>query len=86
MQAARDPLRGPVLVFGEPGLFKDNFAALVHFGSKSRGGPLVQASGGEIAAGVVSGGREGRACVSRGARARAEGARCASAEAAPAHM
>ncbi|KAI8465837.1 MAG: cyclic nucleotide-binding protein [Monoraphidium minutum] len=42
VEAARDPLRRPVLVFGEPGLNKDNFAGLVHFGSKNRGGPLVE--------------------------------------------
>lgn len=40
--AARDPKRKPVLVFGEPGLMKDNVAALVHFGSKARQGVLVQ--------------------------------------------
>jgi transcriptional regulator with AAA-type ATPase domain/NAD-dependent dihydropyrimidine dehydrogenase PreA subunit len=32
----------PVLIFGEPGLGKDNIAALIHFGSNSRKQPLVK--------------------------------------------
>jgi transcriptional regulator with AAA-type ATPase domain/NAD-dependent dihydropyrimidine dehydrogenase PreA subunit len=44
-----------VLVFGEPGLEKDNTAALIHFGSRDRHEPMIkvncdtlQASGGEL--------------------------------------
>ncbi len=47
--------RQPVLIFGEPGLGKDNIAALIHFGSDCRKQPLVkvncdtlQASGAEL--------------------------------------
>lgn len=39
-QATRD--RDPVLVFGEPGLEKDNIAALIHYGSPQRREPMVQ--------------------------------------------
>ncbi|HEY9616931.1 MAG TPA: sigma 54-interacting transcriptional regulator [Microcoleaceae cyanobacterium] len=39
-KATRD--RRPVLIFGEPGLGKDNIAALVHFGSDSRHDPMVK--------------------------------------------
>ena len=35
-QAAADRERQPVLIFGEPGLEKDNLAALIHFGSPDR--------------------------------------------------
>jgi transcriptional regulator with AAA-type ATPase domain/NAD-dependent dihydropyrimidine dehydrogenase PreA subunit len=52
-KAATD--RQPVLIFGEPGLGKDNIAALIHFGSNDRKQPLVkincdtlQASGAEL--------------------------------------
>jgi transcriptional regulator with AAA-type ATPase domain/NAD-dependent dihydropyrimidine dehydrogenase PreA subunit len=34
--------RQPVLIFGEPGLGKDNVAALIHFGSKDRKQPLIK--------------------------------------------
>lgn len=34
--------RAPVLIFGEPGLGKDNIAALIHFGSKARKHPLIK--------------------------------------------
>ncbi len=34
--------RESVLIFGEPGLEKDNIAALVHFGSPSRRTPVIQ--------------------------------------------
>jgi transcriptional regulator with AAA-type ATPase domain/NAD-dependent dihydropyrimidine dehydrogenase PreA subunit len=34
--------RTPVLIFGEPGLGKDNIAALIHFGSSDRKQPLVK--------------------------------------------
>jgi transcriptional regulator with AAA-type ATPase domain/NAD-dependent dihydropyrimidine dehydrogenase PreA subunit len=47
--------RQPVLIFGEPGLGKDNAAALIHFGSRDRKQPLIklncdtiQASGAEL--------------------------------------
>jgi polyferredoxin len=35
-RAAADPDAGPVLISGEPGLGKDNLAALIHFGSPRR--------------------------------------------------
>ncbi|MFH7241474.1 MAG: sigma 54-interacting transcriptional regulator [Spirulina sp.] len=34
--------RHPVLIFGEPGLEKDNLAALVHYGSTQRRTPMIQ--------------------------------------------
>jgi transcriptional regulator with AAA-type ATPase domain/NAD-dependent dihydropyrimidine dehydrogenase PreA subunit len=47
--------RQPVLIFGEPGLGKDNIAALIHFGSADRKQPLIkvncdtiQANGAEL--------------------------------------
>ncbi len=47
--------RKSVLIFGEPGLGKDNAAALIHFGSKDRHEPMIkincdtlQASGAEL--------------------------------------
>ncbi len=40
MQAASD--RRAVIIFGEPGLEKDNIAALIHFGSPQRREPLIQ--------------------------------------------
>jgi transcriptional regulator with AAA-type ATPase domain/NAD-dependent dihydropyrimidine dehydrogenase PreA subunit len=52
-KAAQD--RKSVLVFGEPGLGKDNVAALIHFGSRARHEPMIkincdtlQASGAEL--------------------------------------
>jgi transcriptional regulator with AAA-type ATPase domain/NAD-dependent dihydropyrimidine dehydrogenase PreA subunit len=42
--------RRPVLLFGEPGLEKDNLAALVHFGSKSRREPMIQLDCGKLQA------------------------------------
>ena len=36
------PSRQPVMVFGEPGLEKDNIAALIHFGSPRRRFPMFQ--------------------------------------------
>ncbi|OLP17904.1 AAA family ATPase [Leptolyngbya sp. 'hensonii'] len=52
-KATRD--RKPVLIFGEPGLEKDNTAALIHFGSADRHQPMIkincntlQASGAEL--------------------------------------
>ncbi len=40
--AAADAAGGPVLISGEPGLEKDNIAALIHFGSAARQQLLVQ--------------------------------------------
>ncbi|KAK9840711.1 hypothetical protein WJX84_002965 [Apatococcus fuscideae] len=44
-QAAQDPQRHHVMIFGEPGLEKDTIAALIHFGSSDRrkamGGTLL---------------------------------------------
>ena len=34
--------RPPVLIFGEPGLNKDNLAALIHFGSANKKQPMIQ--------------------------------------------
>ncbi len=34
--------RAPALIFGEPGLGKDNIAALIHFGSADRKQPLIK--------------------------------------------
>jgi transcriptional regulator with AAA-type ATPase domain/NAD-dependent dihydropyrimidine dehydrogenase PreA subunit len=52
-KAAAD--REPVIIFGEPGLGKDNSAALIHFGSRDRHQPIIkincdtiQVSGAEI--------------------------------------
>ena len=42
LEAARDPQRQPVLISGEPGLEKDNLAALVHYGSADRRRLLVR--------------------------------------------
>jgi transcriptional regulator with AAA-type ATPase domain len=42
VSAARDPLRSPVLVFGEPGLCKDNVATLLHFGGPDKFRIMVQ--------------------------------------------
>eukprot|EP00879_Flechtneria_rotunda_P013356 GHRR01013946.1.p1 GENE.GHRR01013946.1~~GHRR01013946.1.p1 ORF type:complete len:902 (+),score=300.53 GHRR01013946.1:340-3045(+) len=41
--AARDHKRSHCLIFGEPGLRKDNIAALLHFGSPDRHKPMVEA-------------------------------------------
>ncbi|WP_411876519.1 4Fe-4S binding protein [Vulcanococcus limneticus] len=44
-RAAEDPAAGPVLLVGEPGLEKDNLAALIHFGSPARHQLLVRFDG-----------------------------------------
>ncbi|QEY31309.1 4Fe-4S binding protein [Synechococcus sp. RSCCF101] len=44
-QAAADPGQRPVLISGEPGLEKDNLAALIHFGSSRRQACMVSAQG-----------------------------------------
>jgi polyferredoxin len=53
--AAQDPQRRPVLISGEPGLEKDNLAALIHYGSAQRqqlilrfDGALLKADGSEV--------------------------------------
>lgn len=43
--AAADATGAPVLISGEPGLEKDNIAALIHFGSAARQQLLVQLNG-----------------------------------------
>ena len=40
--AARDADQQPVLICGEPGLGKDNLAALIHFGSEQRRALLLR--------------------------------------------
>jgi polyferredoxin len=54
-EASLDPSRRPVLITGEPGLEKDNLAALIHFGSADRqqlmlqfDGALLRADGAEL--------------------------------------
>ena len=42
LDAARDTQRRPVLISGEPGLEKDNLAALIHYGSPERRELLVR--------------------------------------------
>lgn len=44
-RASADPGRRPVLFCGEPGLEKDNLAALVHFGSRDRQQLMVRLDG-----------------------------------------
>lgn len=57
-QASRD--RQPVLIFGEPGLEKDNKAALIHFSSPWRRQPMIQVDCGKLqASGAELFGREG---------------------------
>lgn len=34
--------KGSILIFGEPGLNKDNLAALIHFGSANKKAPMIQ--------------------------------------------
>jgi len=41
-EAAADTDRRPVVIIGEPGLEKDNLAALIHFGSSNRRRPMVR--------------------------------------------
>ena len=54
-KASEDPQRRPVLISGEPGLEKDNLAALIHFGSADRqqlmlrfDGALLRPDGSEL--------------------------------------
>lgn len=41
-EPGREERRGAVLIFGEPGLTKDNLAALIHFGSANKKAPMIQ--------------------------------------------
>ena len=43
--ASHDPQAGPLLIIGEPGLEKDNIAALIHFGSPARRQLMVRLDG-----------------------------------------
>ena len=43
--ASQDPRGGPLLISGEPGLEKDNIAALIHFGSPARRQLMVRLDG-----------------------------------------
>jgi transcriptional regulator with AAA-type ATPase domain/NAD-dependent dihydropyrimidine dehydrogenase PreA subunit len=45
-EASRQP--NPVLIFGEPGLEKDNIAALIHFGSDLRHEPVIKIDSSKI--------------------------------------
>jgi polyferredoxin len=54
--AARDRTRRPVYFFGEPGLHKDDLAALVHFGSNDRARPLIRIDCARFAGGGGGGG------------------------------
>ena len=77
--AAADPDARPVMISGEPGLEKDNIAALVHFGSAARkqlmvrlNGALLRPDGGELFAVGAGPGSSGEApplleCLGRGA-------------------
>lgn len=38
----KDGRRAPLLIFGEPGLEKDNLAALIHFGSSNKAAPMIR--------------------------------------------
>lgn len=61
--AAQDPQRRPVLISGEPGLEKDNIAALIHYGSPLRqqlmlrlDGALLKADGADLFGSASDGG------------------------------
>ena len=47
-QAAADSKLQPVLISGEPGLEKDNIAALIHYGSPTRRLPLLRVDGASL--------------------------------------
>lgn len=52
--------RESVLIFGEPGLEKDNLAALIHYGSCDRREPIIKVNCGKLqASGAELFGREG---------------------------
>ena len=44
-EASQDPERQPVLISGEPGLEKDNVAALIHFSSAERKQLMIRLNG-----------------------------------------
>ncbi|DBB11723.1 TPA: hypothetical protein ACH3X3_005889 [Trebouxia sp. C0006] len=49
MQAAKDPTRRPTLIFGEPGLEKDNIAAQIHYrSSKHQEWPIARFDGSKL--------------------------------------
>ncbi|MBW4493893.1 MAG: sigma 54-interacting transcriptional regulator [Oscillatoria princeps RMCB-10] len=50
-----DSDRQPVLIFGEPGLEKDNIAALIHFSSPSRREPAIKVNCGQLQASELFG-------------------------------
>ena len=54
LEAARNPQRQPVLISGEPGLEKDNLAALVHYGSAERRRLLVRLDAGDLQGSALS--------------------------------
>ena len=41
-EAGEDGRRSPILIFGEPGLNKDNLTALIHFGSANKREPMIK--------------------------------------------
>jgi len=64
--AAAAPASDPVLISGEPGLEKDNIAALIHYGSGARKAPLLRLNGALLrsdGAELFSLGADGRALV-----------------------
>ena len=54
LEAARDPQRQAVLISGEPGLEKDNLAALVHYGSAERRRLLVRLDASDLQGSTLS--------------------------------
>ena len=54
LEAARDPHRQAVLISGEPGLEKDNLAALVHYGSAERRRLLVRLDANDLQGSAIS--------------------------------
>lgn len=48
LEAAKDAEHRPLLIRGEPGLEKDNLAALVHYGSERRRRLLVRLDAGDL--------------------------------------
>ena len=72
-KAAQDPQGRPVLISGEPGLEKDNLAALIHFSSDQRrqlmirvDASLLRADGGDLFWGSPSQGPPLLACLGAG--------------------
>ena len=50
----------PILIFGEPGLGKDNLAALIHFGSVNKAKPMIQVNCDELRSQDLFGKRSSR--------------------------